>query len=58
MNCPNCDKLAAAMRRLLDCPDLNLDELEDETRAAIEQGYEALPDTESTKPNPEPEPEQ
>lgn len=32
----------SAMERLLDCPDLNLDELEKETRAAIDEAQSAL----------------
>lgn len=31
------DPYIAALKRLVECPDLNLDELEDETRAAIHQ---------------------
>ncbi len=35
-------RLGAALKDLLDCPDLNLDELEGETRHAIETAGEAL----------------
>ena len=39
---PEFEKLAQALGRLLDCPDLNLDELEEETYNAIEEARRAL----------------
>jgi len=36
------DRLAAALRRLLSCPDLSLDELDPETHAACDQASDAL----------------
>ena len=33
----NADELVTVMQRLLDCPDLNFDDLDDETREAIEE---------------------
>lgn len=35
-------QLERSLQRLLDCPELNLDEVEDETRAAVEQAAEVL----------------
>lgn len=36
-------KLIDALKRLLECAELNQDDLEPDTRAAITQGWEALP---------------
>lgn len=39
---PALSEALAALRRLYDCPDLNLDELEDETREAMDQAGQVL----------------
>ena len=36
------ERLHSALERLLECPDLNLDELEAETREAIQQAFDTL----------------
>ena len=39
---PEVERLVQAVDRLLNCPDLNLDELDDETSSAIEEAGQTL----------------
>ncbi len=39
---PEAERLTQALNHLLNCPDLNLDELDDETGNAIEEARQAL----------------